>query len=84
MKIDRFPHYFSKFYPSLVKQSVISAAVLVIAYPAVLAAATFWTFVREFSPLSPVIAQNSGSDLLGLRLVGSAGVAATATDVMIE
>ena len=30
---------------------------------AVLSAETFWTFVREFSPLSPFISQNSSSTL---------------------
>ena len=49
-----------------------------------LSADRFWTFMREFSPLSSFIAQNSGSNLLGLHPVSSAGVAATATDAMIE
>jgi hypothetical protein len=40
--------------------------------------------MREFSPLSSVIAQDSSSALFDLRLVGSTGVAAAATDVMIE
>ena len=41
---------------------------------AVLSAETLCTLVREFSPLSPVIAQNSSSGSFGFRLVGIAGV----------
>ena len=38
---------------------------------AVLPAETFWTFRREFSPPTSVIAQDSGSRLLGLRLLSA-------------
>ncbi len=51
---------------------------------AVLSAETFCTFVREFSPSSPVSAGNSGSELLGLRSVGLAKVAESTTVVMID
>jgi hypothetical protein len=34
-----------------------------VAFVALLSAETFWTFVREFSPLSPFISQNSSSTL---------------------
>ena len=54
------------------------------AMEAVLSVETFCTFLREFSPLSPVIAQNSSSNLLGLRLVRFARVAQEATAVMID
>ena len=43
------------------------------AWQAVLSTPTFCTFVREFSPQSPFIAQNSSSNLLGLRLVSLVG-----------
>jgi len=39
---------------------------------AVLSTPTFCTFVRDFSPLSPVAIQHSSPELLGVRLVGSA------------
>ena len=53
-------------------------------FVAVLFAETFCPFMREFSPLSPIIAQNSSSNLLGIRLVSFAGVAEEATAVMID
>ena len=51
---------------------------------AVLTTGTFWTFLREFSPFSPTIARNSGSNSLGLRLVSIVGIAEDTTAAMIE